>query len=270
MNLKPNIDDRLSELTSIMKQAKPYLVNPPEGSLVVESRNSKYYYSIRKKDPVTNSLKKEYICQNDMKRPCRIALRDYGEKVLQLSQKEYQLLTKVQEFYKKNNSCEELYLHLPAGKKRLISPIAVTNEEYANLWLMQRSGQSNQLENDTPYYSENGEHVRSKSEKIIADQLKLMGVAYKYEEALTLDNRTIFPDFTLLNPHTREEIYWEHFGFVDDDEYRKKMIQRINFYNQHHIIFGKNLIASFESGTNHLSTLYVKNMINEILVASPK
>ena len=52
----------------------------------------------------------------------------------------------------------------------------------------------------TEYYTIKGERVRSKSEKIIADELYRYQIPYKYEFPLTLatHNRNIqlYPDFT--------------------------------------------------------------------------
>ena len=78
-------------------------------------------------------------------------------------------------------------------------------------------------------YSERGERVRSKSEKIIADKLYRNGIPYKYEKPLVLKGLgKIHPDFEILNKRTRKEYFLEHLGKMDDIGYVKKNMRRIN------------------------------------------
>lgn len=92
-----------------------------------------------------------------------------------------------------------------------------------------------------PYQPENkkfrtltGIYVRSKSEKIIADTLTAYQIPYRYEAALYLDY-TIYPDFTLRHPETGDNYYYEHFGMVDNSDYRRKMLDKIDMYMRHGI-----------------------------------
>ncbi|MGU9937962.1 ATP-dependent DNA helicase [Empedobacter brevis] len=68
------------------------------------------------------------------------------------------------------------------------------------------------------YLTENGERVRSKSEVIIANQLKENEINYTYEENLTIGNVNLHPDFTLIIDNIT--YYWEHLGMLDDKKYR--------------------------------------------------
>ena len=55
----------------------------------------------------------------------------------------------------------------------------------------------------------NGEIVRSKSEKIIADLLFMLGIPYVYECPLDTPGGTIYPDFTILDISTRDALGWD-------------------------------------------------------------
>ena len=61
--------------------------------------------------------------------------------------------------------------------------------------------------------TENGERVRSKSEKILADYFYRQNILYKYEKPLYLKGYgTVYPDFTFLSSKTGKEIYWNMRG----------------------------------------------------------
>ena len=115
--------------------------------------------------------------------------------------------------------------------------------------------------------TENGERVRSKSEKIIADKLHALGVPYRYEYPLVLDgNMKIYPDFTMLRMPEREEIYLEHFGLMDDEGYVEKVMWKLNTYERNGIYLGVNLFITYETGRNPLNTKTLDRLIRSLFV----
>ena len=44
-----------------------------------------------------------------------------------------------------------------------------------------------------------------------------------------LSNRIIHPDFTVLNVRTREILYWEHLGMMDNKEYIESALAKIAY-----------------------------------------
>ena len=71
-------------------------------------------------------------------------------------------------------------------------------------------------ETDPFIYTERGERVRSKSEKILADYFYSHNIPYKYEHPLYLTGfGIVYPDFTVLSQRTRHEMYWEHNGRME-------------------------------------------------------
>ena len=76
----------------------------------------------------------------------------------------------------------------------------------------------------------------------------MMKIPYRYEYPLKLkDLGIVYPDFTLLKVATQEEIYWEHFGMMDNPAYCQKAIQKLHTYGRNGIYPGKNLIVTFET-----------------------
>lgn len=81
----------------------------------------------------------------------------------------------------------------------------------------------------------NDEMVRSKSEVIVANTLRSLGVAYLYEETLRMSDGSIrSPDFTIARPHD-PPVYWEHLGMLDQAGYRADWEAKLAWYASHGI-----------------------------------
>ena len=115
-------------------------------------------------------------------------------------------------------------------------------------------------------YTAKGERVRSKSEVMIADLLNKETIPYRYEYPLYLKGfDLVYPDFTVLNVKKRKEIYWEHFGMMDDSEYVEKAMKKITVYAQNGIFPGINLIVTFETRKTPLNQKMAMLVIKEYL-----
>ena len=111
------------------------------------------------------------------------------------------------------------------------------------------------------------ERVRSKSEILIANALGRHNVPYKYECPIVLKGMgKIHPDFTALNVKRRKIYYWEHLGKLDDPDYARKNVFRINTYEKNGIFHGENLITTWETSTLPLDVKLVDELINHYLL----
>ena len=109
-----------------------------------------------------------------------------------------------------------------------------------------------------------GERVRSKTEKIIADTLYHLNIPYRYEYPLNLKGYgIIYPDFTLLDQKTRENVYWEHFGMMENPEYCSKAMKKIDLYGRNGYYTSKNLLLTFESTSQPINTATVSKMLRD-------
>ncbi|MGW7477070.1 ATP-dependent DNA helicase [Nonomuraea muscovyensis] len=82
----------------------------------------------------------------------------------------------------------------------------------------------------------NGEMVRSKSEVIVANILRNLGVDYRYEETLIMpDGSWRSPDFTIRVPD-RPPIYWEHLGVLNKPDYAAKWEDKRRWYAENGIL----------------------------------
>lgn len=108
-----------------------------------------------------------------------------------------------------------------------------------------------------------GIYVRSKSEALIDMLLHINHIPFRYECALVLGSATIYPDFTIRHPKTGETYYWEHFGLMDSPPYCRSVSDKLILYFTHGIIPTINLITTYETKENPLSTEAVKKIVQD-------
>lgn len=117
--------------------------------------------------------------------------------------------------------------------------------------------------------------MRSKSECLIANFLYQRNITYRYEAAIELEgidgfgnkySWKIYPDFTILHPKTREIIIWEHFGMMDNAEYSRSALLKINNYINNGYIPGINLICTFESLDVNWNGSAINKLIHSLFV----
>ena len=105
-----------------------------------------------------------------------------------------------------------------------------------------------------------------KKQRRLAEQLALKKyLTLELEAALTLENTTLYPDFTIKLPETDKIIYWEHFGLMDDPAYCKNVLSKLKLYMSNGIIPNINLITTYETGNEPLDTKQVNDMIQLFL-----
>ena len=86
------------------------------------------------------------------------------------------------------------------------------------------------------------------AEKILADYFHRKQILYKYEKPIYLTGYGIvYPDFTFLSSKTGEELYWEHEGMMDKQEYARSAVRKIESYQKNGIYPGERLILTFET-----------------------
>ncbi len=150
-----------------------------------------------------------------------------------------------------------------------MNPYILTDELYSARWEA-KAYRTNPFNPDGKIYeTRKGEMVRSKSEAILADMLYELGIPYHYEQELRLkDKKLRYPDFTLLKVKTREEIYLEHFGLLDDEQYRASCIDKLDEYRNSGIYPGKNLLITVESKDNPLDIGGTRKMLKDIFTGN--
>jgi len=65
---------------------------------------------------------------------------------------------------------------------------------------------------------------------------------------------------------TGEEIYWEHEGMMDNPEYAKSAVKKIEAYEKNGIFLGENLILTFETSTQILEKRTLEALVRRHLL----
>lgn len=261
--IKEILQERETQLQQLKKEKEKALSKAPEGSLRLCQHGDKIQYYHRNNPKDFNGA---YIKEKDIELAKRLAQKDYDKKVLSCAKKELGAINKFFLNYPEKN-VEQIYENMHEGRKRIIEPIIDTEEKFVQKW-QEEIYQGKAFSEDMPeLYTMKGEKVRSKSELIIADILSKEGVPYRYEYPLYLKGfGKIYPDFTVLNVKKRKELFWEHFGMMDEPEYVETAIRKIITYEQNGIYPGDKLILTYETRKNPINQKVVKGMIEHFLI----
>lgn len=162
---------------------------------------------------------------------------------------------------------KDLYNSYQPLRRELIHPVILPDLEYIAKWKSEVYERMGFADDFPEYYSNNGVRLRSKSEIIIANALEHYEIPYKYEYPLMLGNQyRVRPDFICLNVTKRKEYVWEHFGMMDNIAYANKNIQKLNTYEECGYLLGNNVIATFESSQQPLTSSIIINKIKQYLM----
>lgn len=233
----------------------------PEGFLRIgKSQGCTQYYHCKK----GTSANGEYISKKNIDLARRLAQKSYDEKVCRYSDKVSYQITKLLKIYD-DNKIEALYLSEHPARQELVTPAEQPYCRVLENWLSTPHIGKGFSEDSPVIITNNGTRVRSKSEKIIADYFEAVGLPYKYECPIHLKPfGTVYPDFTFLSP-TGQEIYWEHEGMMDNPDYAKAAIQKIELYEKNGIYPGDRLILTFETSTSSINSEIIKNLVQKHL-----
>ncbi len=251
---------RISELKDIHKQCRRQLERLPEGRLRIAGKKGRpqYYQSVSERDM--------YLHVKDRTVAEQLAQRRYCEKIIRQVEKELRQMESLAAVYQED-LLAEAWKEMNPLRRELIHPLDIPDEEYARIWSEVKFVGKEIDETERTFFTERGEQVRSKSEKIIADMLSLRGVPYRYEYPLKLRGwGTFYPDFHALNVRTREEYILEHFGMMDDPEYVKRFLKKMRIYEKNDIYPGRNLLCTFESSADPLDPMEVDGLIRRFLL----
>lgn len=260
--IKDLLEERENYLLQLKKEKEKAIKNMPEGFLRICAAKSKPQYYLRTDPKDFNGV---FIPEKDRKLAMKLAQKDYDQKILRSIEKELDAIKKYRASYPSANA-EHVYENLHKERQKLIHPIRETDEQFISNWESVAYQGKGFDETIPELYTARGERVRSKSEVIIADILNQEGIPYRYECPLQLKGwGKVYPDFTVLSVRERKEIYWEHLGKMDDQNYVENALQKIALYQQNGIFQGKNLILTYETRKTPINPKAIRLMIKEYI-----
>ena len=255
---------QLQMLNQWIDAATYSLANKPTGSVIIHQCHgtTQYYF---KEDP---NLHIRYMRKEELPLICDLIQKDYDQRFLRLAKKIQKELCSLQ----KHHACRsasflyrplgEVYNNLHPVKKTHVAPYVLPDDLYIEQWLNTPYDGGYFTSDQPEILTENGERVRSKSEKIIADKYALLGIPYLYEKPTLLkDLGTVYSDFTLLDIKERTTVIHEHFGLMQDQEYNTRALHKINCYERTGYQQGVTFLTTFESSDHVFDMKAFENVI---------
>lgn len=262
--LKELLLEEKARLQEIEEKTRNQLKDAPKGTLRISKSNDHIqYYHCTEENPQKNGI---YLRKTEEELVHRLAQKVYDEKVLRLVEKRLRQIKRIAEEYQ-DDEIEKIFLKEHEARQKLICPVELTWEQKLEQWMQEEYEGKGFKEGTSLIYSDRGERVRSKSEKILADYFYHNNIPYKYEKPLQLTGYgVVYPDFTFLSKRTGKEIYWEHEGRMDDPGYAKAAIKKIETYEDNGIYIGERLILTFETESITLSRKDIERNVKRYLV----
>lgn len=264
MILLDELKARMKLLEKKYKQVLGELEDQPSGHIRLTTCNGHARYYLRKD---TKEQSGKYISKENEELVRALIKKDYLERVRRRIEKELSQLRRYIGLLEKERA-DVVYSKMCTARKALVEPVLLTDDELAEVWAAQKYRQSTYLPEYKIYPTKRGEMVRSKSEVFLADMFYEMGIPYRYEQIVkTKDGKVYAPDFTLWDKKRRREVYHEHFGLVDDPDYRRdRFLKKIDEYRKSGIFFGNNLMATFEGEGSVLDMNEIRTMFERALL----
>lgn len=211
-----------------------------------------------------SSIYGRYLRKKDWGIAAKIAQRDYDEKTVNKAKKRIEAIDEFLLKYKEN-CLKDMYDKTNIYRRNMIDVKIISDKEFIRRW--QTVEYKGKPIDDVmgQIITNRGERVRSKSEKIIADKLYSLGIPYRYEYPLRLcDNTVVYPDFTILKIPERKEVYLEHFGMMDSEEYVKTMVKKLRLYEKNGMVLGVSIFFTQETRDYPLNTKALTKMLTQV------
>lgn len=253
---------RKSALNEMISRINSTLTRLPAGKLRVKDGDRPHYYHVTPNGRPCG----DYIKASDRELAVRLAQRDYLTRVLHAAESELEAIRCFEARHLLMQP-EGVFDTLKPCRRILIDPINLSDEEFARRWAAESYDGKSFAPGDPSFYSSRNERMRSKSEVLIANTLDELGIPYRYEAPLALKNgRIIHPDFTILRVRSRKVCYFEHCGRMDDSDYLHRFMKREQQYIINGFIPGRDVFMSFESATDPLNTLSLREELKALFV----
>lgn len=253
------VEKQIKELEDYLRNIQNKTSNKKTNIRIITNKGTEQYYLVNKREKSV-----QYIQKKNMELIKKITQENYYEKIIPKVKKEITFLKKIKEDFQSIDILN-YYKNMPEKRKKLITPPTLSDHEYTKKWQQVKYFGKKIEDNEDKYETSWGLKVRSKSEIIIAETLKLNEIPFRYEYPIKMDGVKVYPDFYCLNVRTRQEYIWEHLGRLDDAEYIEKNLKKFAAYTKHKIAIGDNLIITYETKNFPLTKKMIDLQIEKFL-----
>ena len=256
-----NAKEKTNQILKTVNESMKHLKND-DAKIKVLSKGKKITCYI--KETEDDGIYGRYLPVAQRDRAINIVKNEYYTKLKQALEKRIKTIDKTIKTINQTDPIE-IYRKIGKGKQRLVESVEMSDEDYRAEWENEKFEGKPFEENAPEIYTDRGERVRSKSEKIIADKLYRENISYRYEYPIEIPYvGTIYPDFTILDEVNRRNIIFEHFGLMNDESYANNAIFKLQTYAREGYTLGDNLFVTMETSERPLDSRMVDGIIKQI------
>jgi len=242
--------ERQCELQNLISEKTSALSRMPEGVIHIKYNHGYIQYYLRRS---TEEKTGRYLKRTEQDTITLFLQKKYDKQILDAATTELNQISSFLAGYDSEHLRNQ-YLQLDPRVRKYVNPVELPDDLYVKKWSERAYDHLPFFENEPEYYAANGLRVRSKTEALIADLLTSKNIPFLYEYPLLLSGkRPVYPDFTILDISRRKEIYWEHFGMMDDRDYSRNALLKIRDYKHAGHFPGCDLLMTFECTSLPLS-----------------
>jgi len=264
MNLiKKSIEKTVRQYKEYIEIASKALQFLPKEELYIRHSNKRVQLYIKEVDS-EGKCKIKYLKKNSPNIQSLLMAKYYRECIHKLTER----LRLINTFYTvslyKDILCDSPVIQIWNSwpeELKCFKPFEEEDESFRKRWEEDPYPRLQPPERENGLTTNKGDVVRSKTERMIANKLFAANIPYRYEAGLQLSDRMVFPDFTLLNPTSRQELRWEHFGMMDDPTYERNAFEKIKLYMASGYWLGRDLILTYEKRNMPLQEEVVDEII---------
>lgn len=241
----------------LLEEQQQILKASPEGFLFARKRklDNTYYHQRKMRDgrqwkTIQMNINEDPAMQDVLLK------KKFAEKLTRIYTNNIPLLEKMNNRYL-SASYEDIQAELPPQYDQLLKQRQLREmEQWMHMPYKKCPYHPEHLTHRTAY----GEYVRSKGEVVIANALYSFGIPFHTEEELIFNEEcywSYYPDFKILLPDY-SFIFWEHWGLLDKEKYRKDNAKKLFVYHEQNLILGSNLIITNDDkyGNCHSDVVY--------------
>ena len=233
----------------------------PEGKLVCCHTNNHYkWYNYSSNGRIYIPKKQQDLAE-------KLALKKYLILLLKEISHEKRAIDLYLKHHETETPASEKLLQNHPEYQTLLFPYFKPFSQTISEWLNAPYEKNMQYPEKLIHKSISGNVVRSKSEALIDTLLYTNKIPFRYECALYLDETLLFPDFTIIHPHTEQIYYWEHFGMMDKPSYIQKTFRKLQTYANYGIIPSIQLITTYETKNVPLTANTIEKIIQDIFIS---
>lgn len=243
-------------LEAEIKATKELLKTFPEGEFF-SFKNGKFYKWFYRIGKDRRIVKKE-----ELKFAEKMAKKKFYSYKLAVIENEKMAIDAYLKNYNTKLQSPDTLLDDNSNYKELLAPYFTSFSKEILDWMNAPYKRNPKYPEKLTHKTVNGLMVRSKSEAMIAKLLYLNKIPFRYECELTLGDKIVYPDFTIIHPKTGKIIYWEHFGLMDRVDYCAHSCTRYEDYVMNGYVPFVHLIFTYETLENPFSIedaeMYIK------------